>query len=258
MGDSCSVSWVSEASIGHVASGRGNGRGQPLGTSNDRGTVLARYYDPTTAQFLTVDPQLAATLSPYGYVAGDPLNGTDPTGDCGGGGFFGFVCTVASDVGGAVATGAEWAATHPGTIAGVVGLAAVVVASGGAATPLALGLGAASLALTTAQAGEDVVNHNYVGLGLDLVSLIPGAGAELATARAGFEEAAIVGRSAELFTGGDLAEEIASTNRVQGAIDQFNLWRGWEGPLGWLSAGSGLVGGALTASPIGALAANCS
>jgi hypothetical protein len=41
---------------------------------------MARYYDPATAQFLTVDPDVATTLSPYGYVAADPLNGADPTG----------------------------------------------------------------------------------------------------------------------------------------------------------------------------------
>ena len=42
--------------------------------------LRARYYDPTTAQFLTLDPAVATTLSPYGYVAGNPLNATDPTG----------------------------------------------------------------------------------------------------------------------------------------------------------------------------------
>jgi hypothetical protein len=42
--------------------------------------ILARYYDPATAQFLTVDPDLAKTLSPYGYAGGDPLNAADPTG----------------------------------------------------------------------------------------------------------------------------------------------------------------------------------
>jgi hypothetical protein len=41
---------------------------------------VARYYDPTVGQFLTVDPLVAMTLSPYGYVSGDPLNATDPTG----------------------------------------------------------------------------------------------------------------------------------------------------------------------------------
>ena len=44
------------------------------------GSVLARYYDPATAQFLTRDPDVATTLSPYGYVDGDPINSIDPSG----------------------------------------------------------------------------------------------------------------------------------------------------------------------------------
>lgn len=44
--------------------------------------LRARYYDPATAQFLTRDPMVATTMSPYGYVMGDPLNATDPTGLC--------------------------------------------------------------------------------------------------------------------------------------------------------------------------------
>jgi RHS repeat-associated protein len=47
------------------------------------GTVLARYYDPATGQFLSVDPDVATTLSPYGYLAGNPLNAGDPSGLCG-------------------------------------------------------------------------------------------------------------------------------------------------------------------------------
>jgi len=42
--------------------------------------TIARYYDPATAQFLTVDPKVATTLSPYGYAKGDPLNLGDPLG----------------------------------------------------------------------------------------------------------------------------------------------------------------------------------
>jgi RHS repeat-associated protein len=42
--------------------------------------LRARYYDPTTAQFLTVDPMVAKTMSPYGYTAGNPLNSSDPSG----------------------------------------------------------------------------------------------------------------------------------------------------------------------------------
>jgi RHS repeat-associated protein len=42
--------------------------------------LRARYYDPTTGQFLTVDPAVSLTRSPYAYAAGNPLNFTDPSG----------------------------------------------------------------------------------------------------------------------------------------------------------------------------------
>jgi RHS repeat-associated protein len=42
--------------------------------------LRARYYDPTTGQFLSRDPATASTREPYGYVSDSPLNGTDPSG----------------------------------------------------------------------------------------------------------------------------------------------------------------------------------
>ncbi|HEU5271549.1 MAG TPA: RHS repeat-associated core domain-containing protein, partial [Jatrophihabitans sp.] len=42
--------------------------------------LQARYYDPATAQFLTIDPQLASTNEPYAYVDDNPLNLIDPLG----------------------------------------------------------------------------------------------------------------------------------------------------------------------------------
>lgn len=42
--------------------------------------LRARYYDPGTAQFLSRDPLVSKTMSPYAYVAGNPLNRTDPSG----------------------------------------------------------------------------------------------------------------------------------------------------------------------------------
>ena len=42
--------------------------------------LRARYYDPTTAQFLTRDPATATTRSPYAYVGGNPLGMSDPNG----------------------------------------------------------------------------------------------------------------------------------------------------------------------------------
>ena len=65
------------------------GKLSPLGfageyTDAETGFVYlrARYYDPATAQFLTRDPLVALTGSAYGYVGGNPLNETDPSGLC--------------------------------------------------------------------------------------------------------------------------------------------------------------------------------
>jgi hypothetical protein len=42
--------------------------------------MRARVYDPTTAQFLTVDPAEAITGAPYNYAGDSPLNYADPSG----------------------------------------------------------------------------------------------------------------------------------------------------------------------------------
>ena len=61
----------------------------PLGydgqyTNSDTGLVYlrARYYDPTTAQFLTVDPELSRTHEAYVYTGDRPLTVSDPSGEC--------------------------------------------------------------------------------------------------------------------------------------------------------------------------------
>jgi RHS repeat-associated protein len=42
--------------------------------------LRARYYDPSTGQFLTRDPLEAQTRQPYSYAGDNPTNYTDPTG----------------------------------------------------------------------------------------------------------------------------------------------------------------------------------
>lgn len=42
--------------------------------------LRARYYDPSTSQFLSQDPLVVVSGSAYGYGDNDPLNTTDPTG----------------------------------------------------------------------------------------------------------------------------------------------------------------------------------
>jgi RHS repeat-associated protein len=61
----------------------------PLGydgqyTNADTGLIYlrARSYDPTTAQFLSVDPKAETTGTIYGYAEDDPLTNEDPTGEC--------------------------------------------------------------------------------------------------------------------------------------------------------------------------------
>ena len=59
----------------------------PLGfdgeyTSTDTGLIYmrARTYDPSTAQFLSVDPLTKLTGAPYNFAQDDPLNESDPRG----------------------------------------------------------------------------------------------------------------------------------------------------------------------------------
>jgi RHS repeat-associated protein len=51
------------------------------GPSTPRSPYLVNcYYDPSTGQFLTVDPLVDQTGQPYAYVEGNPITTTDPTG----------------------------------------------------------------------------------------------------------------------------------------------------------------------------------
>jgi RHS repeat-associated protein len=130
--------------------------------------LRARYYDPATAQFLTVDPAVTTTLSPYAYVAGNPLNRTDASGLCD---WYALVVCGAQGVAGAVSHATGLCIRNPGggdngndncstalsTSQGVAGVgialgAGATIASGGAlagaSAPL-LGLGS-STALASA------------------------------------------------------------------------------------------------------------
>ena len=42
--------------------------------------LIARYYDPATGQFTTVDPDITQTNAPYQYANGNPVTAIDPTG----------------------------------------------------------------------------------------------------------------------------------------------------------------------------------
>lgn len=42
--------------------------------------LLARYYSPSSGQFISVDPKVDQTRQPYAYAAGDPVISSDPSG----------------------------------------------------------------------------------------------------------------------------------------------------------------------------------
>jgi RHS repeat-associated protein len=60
--------------------------------------LVNRYYDPTTGDFLSVDPDVGTTGTPYAYGDDNAVLNTDYLGLCGGGWIPGFVCGWTSDV----------------------------------------------------------------------------------------------------------------------------------------------------------------
>ncbi len=123
--------------------------------------LRARYYDPTTSQFLTVDPFVSQTQEPYGYTRGNPVNATDPLGlwpwdgKCVDLGALPGVdddpeCETLRESEGGTAQGIQRGAemyaddlsNYSAGVAGVCAVGAVVSAASVAAAPLAVPLGA--------------------------------------------------------------------------------------------------------------------
>lgn len=145
-------------------------------------STCGRYYDPKTALFITVDPDLSQTGIPYAYTGDSPLTYTDLLGLCGG--FFGFVCSTG-----------HWL-SKPGHIGAVLGVAAVVASvvicpecdlafAGG--DLIASGLADAAFGLSAVQAGLDCSKSLDVRCGVAITaSLLAGAGGFLDTGEALF------------------------------------------------------------------------
>ena len=140
--------------------------GQYRDTETNFYYLRARYYDPTTAQFLTRDPLEARTHSAYGYVGGDPLNAIDPTGQ------FALFDTLAAAAVGAVVGGVSSAISQYASTGSVnwgdVGIAAGAGAIAGAAFTVgcvggcagALAGGLTDLGTQLAHNGGDVTGVN--------------------------------------------------------------------------------------------------
>ena len=212
---------------------------------------MNRYYDPATAQFLSVDPLVAETQSPYGYVDDNPVNNTDPSGligytsvrtycpdgrvlygsqPCNGGSLFDSIgnglASAWNDSGGQVV---HFAYEHP-AIAGGIALGVASVATGGLAlaagatvtgvvlggTAVATGVGATVLdARQCASPGSDRLAA-CIGASLGGVGAVTGLGATV---------------GAGLVVGGVVAEGSTADIALNGAF----------AGLSFTSAGAGLA-----------------
>jgi RHS repeat-associated protein len=76
--------------------------------------LRARWYDPTTAQFLTQDPLQVLTQEPYAYAGDNPINEADPTGLCSVADDLTGLCTLGNTVSGAFNSVVNTIVNHPG------------------------------------------------------------------------------------------------------------------------------------------------
>lgn len=145
--------------------------------------LRARYYDPKTTQFLTLDPLVAQTGEPYGYATANPVNASDPAGLCSEHeGALGWVrdtgCAVGDDIAEAGRDGREWIYRNRDAIQtgfAVVGGVACTVGTGFTATAVCVTATAAALSASYYDAKEDGdMSGFYLDAGLTAASF--GAG----------------------------------------------------------------------------------
>jgi RHS repeat-associated protein len=128
--------------------------------------LVNRWYDPSSGQFLSLDPLVAVTHQPYAYAGEDPVNRTDPTGECAcspnpgqvlGGGVAGAAVggTAGFGVGGGISAYLYGGSTTAAIINGTIDLAFPEVALGLSILQIAvivgLGVGFAGGAFGAAQ-----------------------------------------------------------------------------------------------------------
>ena len=146
--------------------------------------LRARYYDPSTGQFLTLDPMVTVTRQPYAYADDNPIAETDATGNCGllciGGivlGGISLVTGVGEVVGVAVTIGETTVSL--GTVSAVAGAAASAADTPGCiqgdmANCVGAGLGiAGAVSSGVAVAGEGLLSDG-VETGLNATSVATG------------------------------------------------------------------------------------
>jgi RHS repeat-associated protein len=142
--------------------------------------LRARYYDPGTAQFLSRDPLVAETGQPYGYVSGNPLNATDPTGLCGLWGddtCWGDAAGWASDHSHVIGQVFDGISTGAGLVAAA---AAPIPFVGEVVTPIAgtVSIAAGGVGMIADTVAASTGHGEWSAVGLDALGLVTGGAAK--------------------------------------------------------------------------------
>jgi len=183
--------------------------------------LRARYYDPTTAMFLSIDPLVARTLSAYGYAGNSPLNAWDPTG------LWLFSKKTWMTIG-LVAVGIAIAATGVGL------LAETIVGAG-----MAVGVSVVSAEALTVGAGYTALGAGAVSLGIDGTYCF---GTHDRAACGGMTMGALsMGGGAV----GVRADSALAANRLSMTAQQRNIWEGYSGAGAAAGGLYGLTGGGI-------------
>lgn len=227
-------------SFGKVTTG-GSGTTTPFGFeggyTDPSGLIylLARYYDPSTNQFISVDPAVAVTDQPYAFSGDDPINLSDPTGLC-------WVCAVFHRVVHAVTkkarafvhvvskvvhTAAHFVRRHwkaiAVTVVVIVAVAVVSVGTGGLADA-AIATSAAAEATGSAAAAAGVAASTGGGA----IALATSTAADTAAEEAAVQEVAQVASDAVSQANG----EAESALQDEAATNLDQLAKSGTNPLG--------------------------
>jgi RHS repeat-associated protein len=179
--------------------------------------LRARYYDPVTGQFMSLDPLVAMTQSAYGYAGDNPLNGADPMGLCG---ILSCISSVAKDVG-------TFVYQNSGTLSTIAsGLSTVAYATCAISAGIGCGLGLGLSAASTVLSGINTYRACYGGagncaaaaadFGISAVATVVGGAAQLYAANAisgmpnSYAQAIYLARQAGVI--GGLASGISTRN----------------------------------------------
>ncbi len=125
-------------------------------------SLVHRYYDPATEQFLSVDPYGGSDGTPYAFVNGDPVNGSDEMGLGFGWNPISDVTEVATNVGHFVVKHHQVIEQVATIVGAVVGTAACDAATAGACNVFTPYIGAAVGTAVYAEGGGRHTAEGYV------------------------------------------------------------------------------------------------